>query len=1178
MYHSRCVVLHSSHLLFNELKRVQILRNSQPLASVRVDNPASPPKNAFATPVKPATTDLGPGLERSTVESIQWASPAFLRSSRQSLGGFPGPIFDPFAEEDGYVPGKGRKRPRFSMRSNEWRLVDEPASPGEENTTWDESEDLDMQADEDEEAEQITEEHISKANGEESQAPEYIDAADVTAPTVITEESTSIVGIPEHRAGDKAPSRNLLSQRVHDTTVSVRTNPQVEVTPTVAQFHEQHLIRVPTDTSGLLPLPSPGLIVPSPLVAVSPNLQSYFPTVGLTGSTESPALLTGHGEDVTTAQNAPVQETPAHDLSQQTTEKVLENATVDVFETLTKDVEPVSSEAAVDIGPQLAHFPTFNESGPPIISTSFHYVKHQVQMDADNIAEIEEEEEVEEIRSSSESVDAETPSFDGVSTHMKGSYYEDRKYKSEDYDGDTVESQEYEDVEHREGFREYDDESRGYSRSPTIPVEEDESEDECEINEKELEVKSERILREDMEADVQEESSEEKLYDTASNVAEDEYDNMEDDEQYEEEFEEEYESDHVYEEEYEKSLSTDSESEDAPSTRPLESAPQRTIHPEVIVLDSDSEEELHTSEDRPLSPQEDEEAVLLETTEMPEQTDSLISSTAQVEAPHEIPENEEDTKLSETGEGQQNSQRAEIEFIAEADIALRDKIACSQEEIRSPSEESRRSASHAFFTPEADLGSILEEHDRNATDPELLRAQVASRTARDDSDDAHHRRDRSLQSEGSPNLSQHANQGLFLDGPSSPQVSSQVESHRDRYILFHSQSPTPNATQQTEPVSQEPDFQIVKSEPMPTPQATQDSFTEEFPEQPMLPNIKPSTHLDVAFTESNDHKRANIVDAATRQGSRSASTDLSASQRDLAVVDDGGLVRERQLEIRESIEDGLHLFDRRSVQVSMEFRHAEGPTTPPSLPDRQARGLRSAHSYFAPLATLFDLFNSVIDTISVVVETSPPSRATSGPRDYFLTVQLTDPSMAGTALPAQIFRPYKMVLPSVAEGDVILLRNFKVRTFNHSMMLLSTDSSARAVFDGKTDEARVTGPPVEYGTEEHAYADSLYRWYHENGAAMVADYRLQSSIDRGSRDETPSSSAAVSETGSMDSGFRESRGDSLSSIRGSRRGRKSNRRITIHELRDGTRYTEVGSPSDKESIHELRDGTVYANL
>lgn len=54
---------------------------------------------------------------------------------------------DPFTEEDGFVPGKGRKRPRFSMRSSEWRIVDEPASPGEKASPVDWAEELDEDED-----------------------------------------------------------------------------------------------------------------------------------------------------------------------------------------------------------------------------------------------------------------------------------------------------------------------------------------------------------------------------------------------------------------------------------------------------------------------------------------------------------------------------------------------------------------------------------------------------------------------------------------------------------------------------------------------------------------------------------------------------------------------------------------------------------------------------------------------------------------------------------------------------------------------------------------------------------------------------------------------------------------------------------------------------------------------
>ena len=94
---------------------------------------------------------------------------------------------------------------------------------------------------------------------------------------------------------------------------------------------------------------------------------------------------------------------------------------------------------------------------------------------------------------------------------------------------------------------------------------------------------------------------------------------------------------------------------------------------------------------------------------------------------------------------------------------------------------------------------------------------------------------------------------------------------------------------------------------------------------------------------------------------------------------------------------------------------------------------------------------------------------------------------------------------------------------------------------------------------------------------MVADNQLQASLQiaTGSREITPIDSVATSDSGGLDSIGRDGRRDFSRSLR---RGRKSHRRITIHELRDGRRYAEVGSPSDRESIHELRDGTVYANL
>ncbi|RAH85061.1 hypothetical protein BO86DRAFT_376656 [Aspergillus japonicus CBS 114.51] len=258
--------------------------------------------------------------------------------------------------------------------------------------------------------------------------------------------------------------------------------------------------------------------------------------------------------------------------------------------------------------------------------------------------------------------------------------------------------------------------------------------------------------------------------------------------------------------------------------------------------------------------------------------------------------------------------------------------------------------------------------------------------------------------------------------------------------------------------------------------------------------------------------------------------------------------------------------------------------------NRNYPGLRSKLSYFAPLATLVDHFRGLVDTISTVAEVRPVIRATSGKKDYILTLGLTDPSLAGTMLFAQIFRPHKTALPSVTEGDAVLLRDFQVKSFNHAMMLASVETSAWAVFtaaDAAADaDAQVSGPPVEYGPEEATHATDLRQWYQETGMAMVADHQLQASIERDSREATPHSVAGLSDTGSVNSAggggggggeMREASSTSNRGAGGSRR-RKSHRRITIHELRDGRRYAEVGSPTSRDSIHELRDGTVYANL
>ncbi|KAL1886096.1 hypothetical protein Plec18167_000024 [Paecilomyces lecythidis] len=1151
---------------FENSVSLELSRNSQLLSSVRIHGPVSPPQNdGFATPVKPTASNLHTEVEGPSGGSAQWASPAFLRLNRQTLGGLGSAAFDPFAEEDGYVPGKGRKRPRFSMRSNEWRFVDEPASPVEAETPWDELEDVEMQDDE-LEAQGAAEEDASNLNGTETRSPERIDTKDIATGSGVDEGtiSTSSVGLATN---DEVSVQHKNVQRAKEAAGVMHINSRLEFTPPLARDDEQtgsqRTSRAPTDTPRLLPLPSPGLLVPSPLVTVSPSPLGYFPTVvESTASSETPAVSTGTEDGAATIQNASLQETAPHDLLQEATARVLERAAADVIEASTEINDPLSSEITAGASTQLTHSTT-DESGFPIKQSNFVVAEQRVSTTADGAAQRDEEAaEADEVRSLSESIEATSNAFDAGDENIR----EIQRDESEGASGQG----EYDSMVEEEG---YSDRSQNYSRSP-IPVEE-ESDGESEISEEETEGEVEYTVQGNVRHSTRE-GPEGSPHDASSYVDEDEYDDVEEVEgQSEQGFDGEYESDHVYEDEYEESLDSDAESEDESSTRSQAPAPQKTVQPEIIVLDSDSEEESGVAGNHSAVPPEDQRHVLVKEAETYQNQPSVFP-TAHVEGWEETQEGEKDVGYSETEESEDDEQsetsiatrspaREDIsESLREESEEVQEEV---QEETRSSSEESHMSVSHPFFTPEADTSQPASKEHDSAIDPELLRQQEAqSSTVLDNNEDFHEQRLEHTPSGQGSNLSGR-DQGLFLDGPSSPQRGAQVVTYRPQNMDQHGQLPTPNATQQTELMSPEPEGHIVRPDSMLTPENTQDSSAKKMAEsQPDLPDT------EMVPMESMD----GVVEEVSLLNPQDPIS-IEDEDKPTAAEDTSEPGQEKQPEIQPSIEDDTHIVDQRPVQVSVEISRAPSLANTPALTDGEARGLRSAHSYFAPLATLFDRFNSVVDTISVVIETSPVTRSMSVPKDHFLTLHLTDPSMAGTTLPAQVFRP-KTALPAVEEGDVILLRNFKVRTFNHSMVLLSTDTSAWAVFDDGTDEARATDSPVEYGPEEHSYADSLREWYREDGAAMVADYKLQSSIDRASREDTPSSSAAISDTGSIDSALRESRGDSLSSARGSRRNRKSNRRITIHELRDGTRYTEVGSPSDKESIHELRDGTVYANL
>ena len=213
-------------------------------------------------------------------------------------------------------------------------------------------------------------------------------------------------------------------------------------------------------------------------------------------------------------------------------------------------------------------------------------------------------------------------------------------------------------------------------------------------------------------------------------------------------------------------------------------------------------------------------------------------------------------------------------------------------------------------------------------------------------------------------------------------------------------------------------------------------------------------------------------------------------------------------------------------------------------------GLRTPLSYFARLSALEQHFGSTIDIFAIVVSCTEASRAAKGPRHFYKTILLTDSSSTTahgvpSCTTAQLFRPFKQALPILETGDSILLRNLKVQMQKHKPMLLSTESSAWAVFRKDTD-VQIRGPHVEFGEEERNFAKDLCMWWHS--LAPEVQNQLESNIPE-------------KELGSKGKAKAKMKEKRLSEV--------------VHELRDGTKYTDGGA--DINSIHELRDGTLYVD-
>ena len=334
-----------------------------------------------------------------------------------------------------------------------------------------------------------------------------------------------------------------------------------------------------------------------------------------------------------------------------------------------------------------------------------------------------------------------------------------------------------------------------------------------------------------------------------------------------------------------------------------------------------------------------------------------------------------------------------------------------------------------------------------------------------------------------------------------------------------SQPMTPSNTQQSSFISQ-PSFQSMETLPggetLPTPRLTQGTSAgivpPELNSQPASPeplDLQPpggEEETKAIETKPSTPQRApNLIDklkAMRKLSSQSSrrSSDVSATSPWFAPKRSSQIVPDSEAESevesltgndRSTMQDVTAVDQRTEKQKSSANAFLSSPARPttavsmasspgyfpPSQPPPP--GFRTNLSYFVPLATLESHFTTTVDILAIAVSSTPVTRATSGPKDYNQKIYLTDPSSSTIQPPirsAQIFRSYNKCFPICEKGDAVMLRDFRVQSFQRQMTLLSTQSSSWAVFR-KGQGVQVRGPPIEFGAEERLFARGMWRWW-----------------------------------------------------------------------------------------------------
>ncbi|KAH8702134.1 hypothetical protein BGW36DRAFT_356273 [Talaromyces proteolyticus] len=1081
---------------FTNRVKLEAFRHAQKIAAVDIDYPE--PQNDSTILATPTRGDYG--LTDSLAWKDRWETPAFLRKRRLSSESPLRTGFGLLEEKDGYILGKGRKRPRFSFPSNGWRLVDESDKEEPSNEgTWFESDEEELQRDD----EIISDTAVKDAGFEVSEPTEH-------APSLPSSPTTPISA--------KAPDTNSIPIQIVVPEGKLRE-------PTLADNQSP----LPTDTPRLHPLPSPGLPTPSPIVSTPENALGYFSGITFQPTSQllAPRTIHNHqlnsistsnclsggvihpGPSETTDLGAAPQETSTQSAQSNTTFDFSSHAAAALaatgdYNSLQTPYQE-SSELGIDpvtVAESSGHLTTEDQGNLPIDPTiSFKRGHHGYERQCKTNDHLVMEEEYSDV-----------PEYQYEAATEKDG--EGNAFEVDDIGlshGDQLNPERRNSVNAYEIQNEGDEDATfentdPHRETPDAPYSHD-------YPNNEIEPSRRRIYHDGTDEDEM----------VSDELTPDDMDEEDGEADEDDEMSEGLEDDIKSKPETQGRLSVESPQESKP--------PPRNVYPEVIVIDSDSEDE-------PAQP----------ITRSPLQYDD--ESYDESGSPSDINEQAGYDSFEELGE--------EYE---EAD---------DEEEIRNEIYD--------------------KDHMDENSDIRILNNEQASDDESEKGDGPGHIDDEELrgveQDTGSDRCkSLESSDSVHLDhtnGYSTSKITHAISTTTEEEVCILSDAdddPDVSATK-TRSVESSPQMALMnlplvtRTRPLPTPQATQ-SGESRHASPDSLADVPDDTKPSIDEATSNMGK-------ATPEASQHQWIDGSDDKISPTIPIPPAQVTEYELHGHKAedtaapeVLDEVVLVDDRSAFESVETQFP-APTAIESIPERypETPSLRTREATYATLVTLGDHVNGLVDTISVIVEASPVERATHDSKDNYFTLRITDTTMAGTTIMVHVFHSDKASLPVVSEGDVIVLRDFKVQNFDHSTALVSCTDSAWAVFNAEADEPRVTGPTAKVGEDERGRAQELQEWYHSAGAAMAADHMLQVSIDQEQKEHTPSSvasSVASSDVGSLGSAA------VVSFSRPRLRRKKSRRRITIHELRDGRRYTEAGPSPGNQLIHELRDGTVYAH-